>query len=210
MKEAVGIMGGTFDPIHFGHLAAAEEARQRFQLARVLFIPNGRPPHKPDYVPSPGEQRYDMVVLATAPNPAFEASRIEIDRPGLSYSIDTLRELRDQLGPNAESYFIAGADALLEMLTWRQPERLAELCEFIAVSRPGYDLHQLQQAMPPELLSRMHLLEVPGVLVSSTELRRRAAAGLSLRYLTPRPVARYIAAHGLYSHSPADSPAPLD
>ncbi|MCJ7822177.1 MAG: nicotinate-nucleotide adenylyltransferase, partial [Armatimonadetes bacterium] len=118
MKEAVGIMGGTFDPIHLGHLAAAEEARHRFKLDRVLFIPNGRPPHKPDYVPSPAERRYDMVVLATASNPAFEASRIEIDRPGLSYSIDTLRELRDRFGPNAAFYFIAGADALLEMLTW--------------------------------------------------------------------------------------------
>jgi nicotinate-nucleotide adenylyltransferase len=210
MREGVGIMGGTFDPIHLGHLAAAEEVRLRFQLARVIFIPNGRPPHKPDYVPSPAERRYDMVVLATASNPAFEASRIEIDRPGPSYSVDTLRELRHRLGREAEFHFIAGVDALLEMRTWRDPQRLAELCELVAVSRPGYDLHQLQQAVPPALLSRMHLLEVPGVLVSSTELRRRAAAGLSLRYLTPRPVVRYIAAHGLYSHSPADSPAPPD
>jgi len=208
MSESVGIMGGTFDPIHFGHLAAAEEARVRFQLARVIFIPNGRPPHKPDYVPSPAGQRYDMVRLATAANPAFEPSRIEIDRPGPSYSVDTLRALRRQLGEDTRFYFIAGADALLEMLTWRDPERLAEVCEFVAVSRPGYDLRQLREKLPANLLARMHMLEVPGVHISSTELRRRAAAGLSLRYLTPYPVVRYIAAHKLYSHSPTDSPAP--
>ncbi len=205
MNQAVGIMGGTFDPIHFGHLAAAEEARHRFRLARVIFIPNGRPPHKPDYQPTPAERRYHMVLLATASNPAFEASRVEIDRPGPSYAVDTLHELRRRLGPDGRLYFIAGADALLEILDWRDPERLAESCEFIAVSRPGYDLQQLQQALPKHLLTHLHTLEVPALDISSTELRRRASAGLPLRYLTPSPVVRYIAAHGLYSGAATDS-----
>ncbi|UCC69342.1 MAG: nicotinate-nucleotide adenylyltransferase [Armatimonadota bacterium] len=206
MKEAVGLMGGTFDPIHFGHLAAAEEARVRFQLARVIFVPNGQPPHKPDYLPTPAEARYEMVVLATASNPGFEASRVEIDRPGPSYAVDTVHDLGRQLGFDTQFHFIAGTDALLEMLTWREPEHLVQSCEFIAVSRPGYELHELQEKLPSDLLVRIHMLEVPGLWISSTELRRRATAGLSLRYLTPYAVVRYIAAHGLYSRSPTDSP----
>ncbi len=208
MAQNIGIMGGTFDPIHLGHLAAAEEARARFHLDRVVFVPNGRPPHRPGYLPTPAENRYDMVVLATASNPAFEVSRTEIDRPGLSYSADTVEELRRRFGPDTRIYFIAGADALLEIPTWRDPERLAQSCEFVAVSRPGYDLTGLREALPPNLLSRMHMTEVPGVHISSSQLRRRAAAGEPLRYLTPLPVERYIAAHGLYSQYAPEPPGP--
>ncbi len=199
MAQSIGIMGGTFDPIHFGHLAAAEEARRRFGLGRLIFIPNGQPPHKKEYAVSPAEARYEMVVLATASNPAFETSRIEVDRPGPSYSADTLEWLRGSLGAEAKLYFITGADAMLEIMTWHEPERLARTCEFIAVMRPGYDLGPLKKAVVPDLLARTHVLEAPGVEVSSTELRRRAGAGESLRYLTPPAVISYIAERGLYA-----------
>jgi nicotinate-nucleotide adenylyltransferase len=199
MAEAVGIMGGTFDPIHFGHLLAAEEARFRLALDRVVFVPNGEPPHKKDYSVSSGVRRYEMVVLATASNPAFEASRLEVERRGPSYAVDTLRELRGELGRETKLYFITGADAVLELLSWRSPEKLVELCEFVAVTRPGYDLERLGKRLSAELPACVHVLDVPGVHISSTELRRRAAAGESLRYLTPSSVVRYIAAHGLYS-----------
>jgi nicotinate-nucleotide adenylyltransferase len=191
-------MGGTFDPIHYGHLAAAEEARARFGLDRVIFVPNRHPPHKEERAVSPAEMRYEMVVLATALNPAFEASRIEVDRPGPSYSADTMERFRELLGPQVRLYFITGADAVLEITTWHDPPRLAGTCEFVAVMRPGYDLAALEQALGPELRARTHMLEVPGVEVSSTELRRRAAAGESLRYLTPPAVVSYIEGRGLY------------
>ncbi len=137
-------MGGTFDPIHYGHLIAAEEARYRFQLARVVFVPCGQPPHKKPYAVTPAEHRYAMTLLATASNPHFIVSRIEIDRPGPSYSVDTVRLLRQQL-PDAELFFITGADAVLEILTWKDSDELIGLCRFIAVTRPGYDLRQLER-----------------------------------------------------------------
>ena len=199
MACAVGIMGGTFDPIHLGHLVAAEEARVRFGLERVIFVTAGAPPHKKDYEVSPAEHRHAMVALATAANPHFEASRIELDRPGPSYTVDTMREFRRQFGEACRLYFITGADAMLETLTWRQPEELASLCEFIAVARPGYDLARLSGALSPEIMARVHVLDIPGVEVSSTELRRRAAAGESLRYLTPPAVAQYLKMNRLYA-----------
>jgi nicotinate-nucleotide adenylyltransferase len=199
MATAVGIMGGTFDPVHLGHLVAAEEARLRFELDRVIFVPNGNPPHKPEYVVSPAEHRYAMVVLATASNPHFEASRLEIDRDGPSYTVDTMRFFRAELGEAARLYFITGADAMLEALTWRQPEEIARLCEFIAVARPGYDLDRLAGALGPALYARVRVLGIPAVEVSSTDLRRRAAEGEALRYLVPPPVAEYIRANRLYA-----------
>ena len=198
MAEAIGIMGGTFDPIHFGHLAAAEEARLGFGLDRVVFVPNGVPPHKKPYQLTPAEGRYEMVVLATASNPCFEASRIEVDRPGPSYSVDTVLSFRQRIGQEGKLYFITGLDAILEIRTWRDPTRLAEMCEFIAVARPGFERRPLGEALSGEVLARAHTLDVPGVAISSTGMRARAAAGLSLRYLTPYPVVRYIAEHGLY------------
>jgi nicotinate-nucleotide adenylyltransferase len=191
-------MGGTFDPIHYGHLAAAEEARARFRLDRVIFVPNRHPPHKQERAVSPAEMRYEMVVLATALNPAFEASRIEVDRPGPSYSADTMERFRELLGPPVRLYFITGADAVSEIMTWHDPQRLARTCEFVAVMRPGHDLAALERALSPALRARTHVLEAPGVAVSSSELRRRAAAGESLRYLTPPAVVSYIESKGLY------------
>lgn len=191
-------MGGTFDPIHYGHLAAAEEARARFGLERVIFVPSGRPPHKKEREVSPAEARYEMVVLATASNHAFEVSRVEVDRPGPSYSTDTMEWYRRTLGAEVKLYFITGADAVLEIMSWHEPERLGRLCEFIAVMRPGYDLGALGRALGPEFLARTHVLEVPGVEVSSTEIRRRAGAGKSLRYLTPPAVIGYIESRRLY------------
>jgi len=191
-------MGGTFDPVHYGHLAAAEEARTRFGLERVIFVPNGRPPHKKEYVVSPAEVRYEMVVLAAASNPAFETSRLEVERAGPSYSADTMEWFRELLGAQVRLYFITGADAMLDILNWHEPQRLGKVCEFVAVMRPGYDLGPLHEALGPELLARTHVLEAPGVEVSSTELRRRAAAGESLRYLTPPSVISYIEGRRLY------------
>jgi nicotinate-nucleotide adenylyltransferase len=200
-------MGGTFDPIHLGHLVAAEEARLRLPLERVIFIPNGSPPHKKDYDVTPAEARYDMVALATASNPFFEVSRIEIDRPGPSYSADTVQQLKETLDPTTKLYFITGADAILELLTWHRPRRLAELCELVAVMRPGYEIEPLEGVIGPDLADRVRVLRVPGVEVSSTELRRRAAAGESLRYLTPPSVVSYIEGHHLYSEPQDASPA---
>jgi len=191
-------MGGTFDPIHVGHLVAAEEARLRFRLARVIFVPNGRPPHKKQYEVTPAQARYEMVVLGTASNPGFEVSRIELDRPGPSYAVDTVRQIDEQLGPDTTLHFITGADAMLEFTTWHQPARLAEMCQFIAVMRPGYDVQRLERALGPDLMARTRVLRIPGVDISSTELRRRAGSGESLRYLTPEPVVRYIESRHLY------------
>jgi nicotinate-nucleotide adenylyltransferase len=192
-------MGGTFDPVHYGHLAAAEEARRRFELARVIFVPSGRPPHKKEREVSPAEARYEMVALATASNPAFEASRVEVDRPGPSYSADTMEWFRRSLGEEVKLYFITGADAMLEIMTWHDPQRLGRVCEFIAVMRPGYELGPLEKALGPALLARTQVLEVAGVAVSSTELRRRAVSGRSLRYLTPPAVISYIRGRRLYA-----------
>jgi nicotinate-nucleotide adenylyltransferase len=199
MGRALGIMGGTFDPIHFGHLVAGEEARVRFDLDPVVFVPNGQPPHKKDYLVTPAKRRYEMVVLATAGNPNFETSRVEVDREGPSYSADTVAEFRRQLGLDTPIYFITGADAILEIMTWHEPLRLAEMCEFIAVVRPGYDLSALERALGRHLMARCRTLEIPGVDISSTELRRRAASGKSLRYLTPPAVEQYIRARELYA-----------
>ncbi len=195
--SAVGIMGGTFDPIHHGHLLAAEEARQRFGLERIVFVPNREPPHKRDYPISSAEHRMAMVVLATAPNPHFETSRVEIDRPGPSYTVDTMRHFRDLYGPDCRLYFITGADAMIETVTWHHPEEIARLCEFIAVTRPGYDLDRLSEAQRPAK-AKIHMLHIPGLEISSTELRRRAAVGESLRYLVTAAVNRYLEVNRLY------------
>ena len=198
MPESVGVMGGTFDPIHFGHLAAGEEARVRLGLARVVFVPNGQPPHKAGYAVTDAEHRYNMVVLATASNPHFEVSRVEIDRSGPSYAVDTVRSLARQFAEGTTVHFITGADAILELLTWRDPEQLARFCEFVAVARPGHNLDDIRQALGEELSRQVHYLDIPGIATSSRELRKRAAEGLSLRYLTPDPVARYVLSHRLY------------
>lgn len=194
----LGIMGGTFDPIHYGHLATAEQARDKFGLQKILFVPNREPPHKKGYDVTPAERRYDMVLLATASHPHFEASRLELDRPGPSFTIDTIEQLRREHGEGPDFYFITGADAVLEILTWKDPHRLMDRCQFIAATRPGYSLEELERQAGAEVARRVHLLEVPLMDVSSTMLRERVRRGLSIRYLTPPEVEAYIRKHGLY------------
>jgi nicotinate-nucleotide adenylyltransferase len=191
-------MGGTFDPVHNGHLAVAQQARERFSLDRVLFIPNREPPHKKPYAVSPAEVRYEMVVLAIAGRDGFEASSMELERRGPSYTIDTLKELRRRLGDEAELFFITGADAVTEILTWKQPREIVKLCELIAATRPGADLSSLGKVVGPEIMAHVHQMEWPGMNVSSTMVRERVASGLGTGDLTPPAVAAYIVENGLY------------
>jgi nicotinate-nucleotide adenylyltransferase len=191
-------MGGTFDPIHYGHLLAAEQARERFRLNRVVFTPCGRPPHKEPHEVTAAEHRYVMAALAIASNPDFTVSRVELDRSGPSYAIDTIRHFRRTEGPGAEVFFITGADAILEIDTWHEDGALLGECRFIAVTRPGYDLAPLERALGAERARMVEILPVPGVLISSTDIRARLAEGRSIRYLTPEAVVGYIEQHGLY------------
>jgi len=193
----LGLMGGTFDPIHYGHLVIAEVARVEFGLERVLWIPSGDPPHKPGQVHTPKEDRYAMVLLATAANPWFEVSRIELERPGRTYTFDTLQTLRGAY-PEAELFFITGADAILEILTWRRHEEVVQLCEFIAATRPGYDLRRMATMLPAGYRARIHTLEAPCVDISSTLIRSRLEAGEPVRYLLPEEVETYVRKRGLY------------
>lgn len=193
----IGIMGGTFDPIHIGHLVCAEEARMQFGLDTVIFMPAGHPALKPDTITS-AEDRYLMTVLATASNPNFQVSRLEIDRPGLTYTIDTIRTLKEQY-PNSELFFITGADAVFEILSWKDAEELSTLVTFIAATRPGYDLHAAEKDHGQAIaLFKIEYIVVPALAVSSTDLRARCAAGKDIRYLTLDTVAGYIAKNRLY------------
>ncbi|MCX7598823.1 MAG: nicotinate-nucleotide adenylyltransferase [Armatimonadetes bacterium] len=197
-RKRLGLMGGTFDPIHVGHLVVAEEARTRFDLERVIFVPNNQPPHKKAYQVAQAEHRYAMCLLATASNPFFEVSREELERPGPSYTIDTIRAFRARLGSEVELYFITGADAVLEIMTWREPEAILAEAHVVAVHRPGFDLQRLSAAIGPEQGARILTMPMPGLEISSTDLRRRVAAGESIRYLTPEAVVDYIYKTGLY------------
>lgn len=187
-------MGGTFDPIHHGHLVAAEETRCAFDLEQVVFVPAGRPWQKAGDEVSAAEERREMVEAATDGNPAFEVSRSEIDRGGPTYTIDTLRDFS---GSDRELYFITGADAILQILTWREPEEAARLATFVAVSRPGYDLGRLS-SLDERIRRRVETLEIPALAISSTDIRRRVAEDRPIRYLVPDAVERYIREHGLY------------
>ena len=192
----IGVMGGTFDPIHHGHLVAASEAADAFSLDEVIFVPTGNPGNK-TVISSP-ENRYLMTVIATAANPRFTVSRVDIDRPGITYTIDTLTEL-SKARPEADLYFISGADAIAQILAWKEVESIWPLAHFVAVTRPG---HQLQ--LPRVKEARITQLEVPALSISSTDIRNRAAAGKPIWYLVPDGVVQYIAKHKLY-RSPGDS-----
>jgi len=186
----IGVMGGTFDPIHHGHLVAASEVAQSFDLDEVIFVPTGLPWQKDDV--SLSEHRYLMTVIATASNPRFTVSRVDIDRAGLTYTIDTLRDLKTQR-PDAELYFITGADAIAQILSWRDHDELWDLAHFVAVSRPG---HVLSTAgLPTDDVSQ---LEIPALAISSTDCRDRVAHGNPVWYLVPDGVVQYIAKHHLY------------
>ncbi len=189
-------MGGTFDPIHYGHLVTAEEALVQFNLDRVVFMPTGRPARKTHLRVTPAEHRYLMTVIATASNPDFEVSRLEIDRPGVTYTVDTMLQLRSIHGPQAELYFITGADAVWDILTWKDSGVLADVCTFIAATRPGYDLSRFSEEDARRM--RVEFMEVPALAISSTDIRARVAERRPIRYLLPEAVAAYIAKNGLY------------
>ena len=187
-------MGGTFDPVHHGHLSAANEVASLFELDQVVFVPTGQPWQKSARVVSPAEDRYLMTVVATASNPLFSVSRTDIDRPGPTYTYDTLRELRTQYGDDSELFFITGADALAQILGWRKANELFDLAHFIGVSRPGYEPVDVSR-FPPEAVT---LVEVPALAISSSDCRSRVAAGSPVWYLVPDGVVQYISKRGLY------------
>ena len=197
----VGVFGGTFDPIHIGHLVSAEEVRVKLGLECVVFVPAGLPPHKLDHVMSPVEHRLAMVELAIASNPHFAVSRVDVDRFGPCYTVDTIELLRDEWGADVEIYFIMGSDSLLDILTWHNPRRLIRLCRLAVVSRPGYqvDLDELD-ALLPGVASRVQMLNAPELAISSTDIQRRVREGLSIKYQVPEAVEAYIYQHKLYQN----------
>jgi nicotinate-nucleotide adenylyltransferase len=192
VQRKIGVMGGTFDPIHHGHLVAASEVADRFALDEVLFVPTGQPWQKTDRTVSPPEDRYLMTVIATASNPRFSASRIDVARSGPTYTVDTLSELHEAL-PDAELFFITGADALAQILSWRDVDRVFRYAHFVGVTRPGYELGD--DHLPDGVAS---LVEVPAMAISSTACRERVAQGRPVWYLVPDGVVQYITTRGLY------------
>ena len=188
-------MGGTFDPIHHGHLVAASEVQAWFDLDEVVFVPTGDPWQKSDRRVAPAEHRYLMTVIATASNPRFKVSRVDIDRAGPTYTIDTLRDLKAQL-PDTELYFITGADALADIFTWRDTEELFGLAQFVGCTRPGYALDDDTLGRIPA--DRVTLIEIPALAISSTDCRERTQRGEPVWYLVPDGVVQYIAKHQLY------------
>lgn len=191
-RRRVGVMGGTFDPIHHGHLVAASEVQDVFGLDEVVFVPTGIQPFKRGRKVTSPEHRYLMTVIATASNPRFTVSRVDIERPGVTYTIDTLRDLHSQM-PDAELYFITGADALSQILEWKDVDQLLELAHFVGVTRPG---HVLDDSALPE--GKVSLVEVPALAISSTACRTRVQSGSPVWYLVPDGVVQYIAKHSLY------------
>ncbi len=208
----LGIMGGTFDPIHYGHLVTAEEARVQFGLEQVVFVPNRHPPHKDPRDVTDPEHRYLMTFLATATNPSFTVSRMEIEREGPSYTIDTIAEFRRR-NPDPALYYITGADAILQILRgeWEESPRLLAMCDFIAATRPGFVLdHDAVRAnnVTGRRVDNIHFMEIPALAISSTDIRRRVAGGRPIKYLLPEPVESYITQHGLYgAAAPTGAPA---
>ncbi len=192
----LGVMGGTFDPIHHGHLVAASEVQARFALDEVVFVPTGQPWQKADREVSQAEDRYLMTTIATASNPRFSVSRVDIERPGLTYTVDTLRDIRQLRGPELDLFFITGADALSQILTWKGVDELFDLAHFVGVSRPGVPLGENDIAHLPE--DKVTLLEVPALTISSTACRERVAQDLPIWYLVPDGIVQYIAKRGLY------------
>jgi len=200
MKQKIGIMGGTFDPIHVGHLVTAEAVRNEYGLDKVLFIPAANPPHKQNQKVTPAIHRYIMTAMATYSNPYFHVSSIELDRPGPSYTIDTIYELIDKFGPQTEIYFITGADAIQEIPTWDRIEELLGLCQFIAATRPGCvpSVDNIKEYFGELGSSRIHRLNTPELEISSTDIRARIKNACSIKYIVPESVENYIIKEGLY------------
>ncbi len=197
-KARVGLMGGTFDPVHLGHLFIAEEARVRCNLERVVFFPNNQPAHREGKEACADSQtRFEMTQLAVQGNPHFHVSRVELDRPGPSYAIDTLGHFgREYQG--CELFFIVGADSLNDVLTWHRGPELFDLCRFIAASRPGFSLERAREKLTEPQRERVHFLETPGLHIASRDLRERVAHNFAIRYLVPDEVERAIRERGLY------------
>nr|WP_260073770.1 nicotinate-nucleotide adenylyltransferase [Nesterenkonia massiliensis] len=195
-RRRLGIMGGTFDPIHHGHLVAASEVAAEFNLDEVIFVPTGQPWQKADRDVSPAEHRYLLTVIATASNPRFSVSRVDIDRGGPTYTIDTLRDFRTMF-PDDELFFITGADAMAQIMSWKNVDELWKLAHFVSVTRPGYVSEDFGRT------EEISLMEIPAMAISSTDLRDRAKAGKPVWYLVPDGVVQYINKHGLYMANPA-------
>src|SRR5437588_11931119 len=201
--RCAGLMGGTFDPIHYGHLVAAEEVRATLDLAEMVFVPTGQPPHKQEGTVTAGQHRFAMLELAMASNPHFSISRIELDRPGPSYTVETLRLLREWWGGQTALYFIIGWDSLEELVTWYDPVGILEqLTALVAVHRPGYieapGFRTRLEERLPGIKERLLTMPVPQLEISSTDLRLRVAEGRPIKYQTPEAVEHYIAQHSLY------------
>ncbi|MCL4543299.1 MAG: nicotinate-nucleotide adenylyltransferase [Chloroflexi bacterium] len=198
--KRLGILGGTFDPVHLGHLAIAEEARVRLGLSSVVFIPAREPPHKTGRPLTAAQHRLTMLELAIASNPSFQISTLELERPGLSFTVDTLQAFRERESEDTLLHFIAGTDALHELTSWHQPRHILQLCTFVVVHRPGVDPPDIKEltAALPELATRLLFVEGPRFDLSATELRKRIRRGLPIRYQVPEEVREYIERHGLY------------
>jgi nicotinate-nucleotide adenylyltransferase len=194
-KRRIGIMGGTFDPIHFGHLLAAEESYRVLKLDEIIFLPAGQPPHKRSV--SNQEQRYDMTLLATAEIPYFSVSRMEIDREKPSHTIDTLKEFQALMKNKAEFWFITGLDAMLKISTWKEYMKLPQLCQLVTVTRPGYSPKSLYE-LPAEIREAIVFIEIPRFSLSSTNIRERISEGKGAKYLVPDAVESYIKKRKLY------------
>ena len=201
--KRIGLMGGTFDPVHLGHLVTAEAVRTGFELDKVIFVPAGQPPHKTDKNVTPKEKRWLMTELATVTNPWFEISPVELNRTGLSYSADTVSYFRERMDEDSELFFITGADAILEILTWKKLDILFAGCTLIAATRPGFQpktvSEWLGQQLDPVYLEKVITIEVPAMAISSTDVRERVAMGRSIKYLVPETVEQYIHKQGLYA-----------
>jgi len=197
----IGISGGTFDPIHYGHMIIAEQIRESLELDKVIFIPSGLTPHKDITKVTPAEHRFNMVRAAVQTNSFFEVSRIEIEREGYTYTIDTVRQLNEIYGETARLFFIIGADVIPELLTWKDYEKLFKLCEFIAVLRPGFkkdDIMKEVEYLRSTYLAKIHIVDAPLIDISSTIIREKVKAGKSIKYLVPESVESYIIKNKLY------------
>ena len=196
----IGVLGGTFDPIHNGHIMVAEEARTKLNLAEILFVPAGQPYLRPNTPVADAEHRVQMVRLAIADKPYFKVSTIEIERGGPAYTVDTIAELRAQVSAGDELFFILGWDSLAELPQWREPSQLITMCSLVAVPRPGYPRPNIKalEKLIPGLSRRVMFMDKPGIDISASEIRSRVSRGLSVRHLVPEPVNRYIKEHRLY------------
>ncbi len=200
VSKKLAVIGGTFDPVHYGHLIAAEHARVELGIDKVIFIPTGRPPHKANETVTDWEHRCKMLQLALEDNPAFKLSALEGPQRGISYTIDTIRRLRS-INPDSTIYFMMGNDALLTIDTWKDYRQLIELCYFVVVTRPNYTIersHPVLAALPDDWWQQMKQVEIPGMDISSTDIRRRVAGGKTIKYLLPNAVEKYILQNNLY------------